>query len=95
MKSEKVILFDGVGLYQKEEKMGTFLKYVFYLVLIIVIYLVGKGIYQGEINEKTTVGEVADTVESGAVQMAKDGADSVKEEIKDYQEHPKEEIKVQ
>ena len=92
---EKVILFDGVGLYQKEEKMGTFLKYVFYLVLIIVIYLVGKGIYQGEINEKTTVGEVADTVESGAVQMAKDGADSVKEEIKDYQEHPKEEIKVQ
>ena len=95
MKLEKVILFDGVGLYQKEEKMGTFLKYVFYLVLIIVIYLVGKGIYQGEINEKTTVGEVADTVESGAVQMAKDGADSVKEEIKDYQEHPKEEIKVQ
>ena len=95
MKSEKVILFDGVGLYLKEEKMGTFLKYVFYLVLIIVIYLVGKGIYQGEINEKTTVGEVADTVESGAVQMAKDGADSVKEEIKDYQEHPKEEIKVQ
>ena len=75
--------------------MGTFLKYVFYLVLIIVIYLVGKGIYQGEINEKTTVGEVADTVESGAAQMAKDGADSVKEEIKDYQEHPKEEIKVQ
>ena len=75
--------------------MGTFLKYVFYLVLIIVIYLVGKGIYQGEINEKTTVGEVADTVESGAVQMAKDGADSVKEKIKDYQEHPKEEIKVQ
>ena len=70
---EKVILFDGVGLYQKEEKMGTFLKYVFYLVLIIVIYLVGKGIYQGDINEKTTVGEVADTVESGAAQMAKDG----------------------
>ncbi len=95
MKSEKVILFDGVGLYQKEEKMGTFLKYVFYLVLIIVIYLVGKGIYQGEINEKTTVGEVADTVESGAAQMAKDGANSVKAEIKDYQEHPKEEIKVQ
>ena len=95
MKSGKILLFDGVGLYLKEEKMGTFLKYVFYLVLIVVIYLVGKGIYQGEINEKTTVGEVADTVESGAVQMAKDGADSVKEEIKDYQEHPKEEIKVQ
>ena len=78
MKLEKVILFDGVGLYQKEEKMGTFLKYVFYLVLIIVIYLVGKGIYQGEINEKTTVGEVADTVESGAAQMAKScGVDAV------------------
>ena len=95
MKSGKILLFDGVGLYQKEEKMGTFLKYVFYLVLIIVIYLVGKGIYQGEINEKTTVGEVADTVESGAAQMAKDGTNAVKKEIKDYQEHPKEEIKVQ
>ena len=50
--------------------MGTFLKYVFYLILIIVIYLVGKGIYDGDITEKTTVGQVVDTVETGAAQMA-------------------------
>ena len=37
--------------------MGTLLKYIFYIILIIVIYLVGRGIYEGQINETTTVGE--------------------------------------
>ncbi len=45
--------------------MGTFLKYLFYLVLIIVIYLVGKGIYEGNIDRDTTVGEVVEQVEVG------------------------------
>ncbi len=75
--------------------MGTFLKYVFYLILIIVIYLVGKGIYDGDITEKTTVGQVVDTVETGAAQMAKDSGNAVKEEIQDYQKQPKKEIKIQ
>ena len=75
--------------------MGTFLKYVFYLILIVVIYLVGKGIYDGDITEKTTVGQVVDTVETGAAQMAKDSGNAVKEEIQDYQKQPKKEIKIQ
>ncbi len=75
--------------------MGTFLKYVFYLILIIVIYLVGKGIYDGDITEKTTVGQVVDTVETGAAQMAKESSNAVKEEIQDYQAQPKKEIKIQ
>ncbi|MBP3346484.1 MAG: hypothetical protein J6L86_05600 [Alphaproteobacteria bacterium] len=75
--------------------MGTFLKYVFYLILIIVIYLVGKGIYDGDITEKTTVGQVVDTVETGAAQMAKDSGNAVKEEIQDYQAQPKKDIKIQ
>ena len=75
--------------------MGTFLKYVFYLILIIVMYLVGKGIYDGDITEKTTVGQVVDTVETGAAQMAKDSGNAVKEEIQDYQAQPKKDIKIQ
>ena len=30
--------------------MGTILKYIFYIALIIIIYLVGKGIFEGSIN---------------------------------------------
>ena len=39
--------------------MGTILKYIFYIALIIIIYLVGKGIFEGSINETTTVGLAA------------------------------------
>ncbi len=74
--------------------MGTFLKYVFYLILIIVIYLIGKGIYDGNITEKTTVGQVVDTVGTGAAQMAKDSGNAIKEEIQDYQAQPKKDIKI-
>lgn len=57
--------------------MGTFLKYVIYAILIVVLYLVGKGIYDGAINEQTTVGEVVDQVGEGSKQMAKDGVDAI------------------
>ncbi len=75
--------------------MGTFLKYVFYLVLIVVIYLVGKGIYDGQINEQTTVGEVTQQVETGAADMAEKTKDAVVEKINDYQNAPKKEIVVE
>ena len=55
--------------------MGTLLKYVIYAILIVVLYLVGKGIYDGAINEQTTVGEVVDQVGEGSKQMAKDSVD--------------------
>lgn len=57
--------------------MGTFLKYLFYLILIIVIYLVGKGIYDGTIDKQTTVGSVVEQVDTGAKQMAKDAGDAI------------------
>ena len=58
--------------------MGTILKYIFYIALIIIIYLVGKGIFEGSINETTTVGQVVDDVKSGAADMAADVADTTK-----------------
>lgn len=57
--------------------MGTFFKYVIYAILIVVLYLVGKGIYDGAINEQTTVGEVVDQVGEGSKQMAKDSVDAI------------------
>lgn len=74
--------------------MGTFLKYLFYIALIVVIYLVGKGVYEGQINEKTTVGEVVSDVKSGTKDMIKEGVQATETAVDNYKEAPKEEIKV-
>ena len=42
--------------------MSTILIYIFYIALIIIIYLVGKGIFEWIINETTTVGKLVDAV---------------------------------
>ena len=78
----------------KGERNGYILKYLFYLVLIIVIYLVGRGIYEGNIDKQTTVGEVVDQVESGSKQMMQDTGDAVENAIDDYKNAPKREINV-
>lgn len=75
--------------------MGTFLKYLFYLILIIVIYLVGKGIYEGNIDKETTVGQVVNQVESGTRQMAKDTSDAVENAVDEYKAAPKKDVVVQ
>ena len=86
--------------------MGTLLKYIFYLILIIVIYLVGRGIYEGQINETTTVGEVVGDVGRGTkeivkkgvdatVNAAEDAADTSKEKANDYETAPKNKIVVE
>ncbi len=62
--------------------MGTFLKYIFYIILIVVVYLVGRGIYEGSINEQTTVGSVVEQVGEGSRQLATDGADAMQKVIK-------------
>lgn len=85
--------------------MGTLLKYIFYIVLVIVIYLVGRGIYEGQINEATTVGEVMDDVGQGTKNIVKKGVDATvdatddaidatKEKAADYDAAAKKQIKV-
>lgn len=49
--------------------MGTILKYIFYLALILVVYLVGKDLYQGKINNNTTVGQVKTDIKQGSQQL--------------------------
>lgn len=56
--------------------MGTILKYLFYIILIIVLYLVGRGIYEGQITETTTVGEVMSEVGAGTKDIVKKGVDA-------------------
>ncbi len=72
--------------------MGTFLKYVFYLVLIVVVYLIGRGIYEGSITEDTTVGSVAEQVDMGSKEMMKNAENMVEEAVQDYKSAPKKEI---
>lgn len=62
--------------------MGTFLKYLFYLILLVVIYLVGRGIYDGDITKQTTVGSVMEQVGDGSKQLATDGANAVEDAMK-------------
>lgn len=74
--------------------MGTFLKYLFYIVLVVVIYLVGKGVYEGQINEKTTVGEVVRDVEAGTKNMIKEGVAETDNTMENYEKTPKKEVKM-
>ncbi|MBE6443100.1 MAG: hypothetical protein E7020_00325 [Alphaproteobacteria bacterium] len=57
--------------------MGTFFKYLIYLLVIIVLYLVIKGCYDGSINSQTTVGNVASQVSQGTQEMATNAANVV------------------
>lgn len=66
--------------------MGTILKYLFYIFLIIVIYLLGVGFYEGTINKDSTVGEVTQDVAEGTKDMVKDGYNATKDAIKDVAE---------
>ena len=98
-------LYSSVKPFEKEPKMGTLLKYIFYIILIIVIYLVGRGIYEGQINETTTVGEVVSDVGQGTkeivkkgvdatVNAAEDATDAAKAKADDYKAVPKRDIVV-
>ena len=57
--------------------MGTFLKYLVLILILVALFIVGKGIYDGSITSDTTVGSVANQVDAGAKTMARDAADAV------------------
>ena len=62
--------------------MRTVIKYVFYLVLIAILYIVISAMYDGSINKSTTVGEVGTEIKTGAEKMVSDTADSIKDVVK-------------
>ena len=57
--------------------MGTFFKYLIYLLVIIALYIVVKGCYDGTINSQTSVGDVASQVTQGTKNIAEDAANAI------------------
>ncbi len=60
--------------------MGTLLKYIFYIIIILLIYLVAKDIYDGKINQDTTVREMGTTLEQQSQKIVKDGVETIEKE---------------
>lgn len=60
--------------------MGTLLKYIFYIIIILLIYLVAKDIYDGKINQDTTVREMGTTLEQQSQKIVKDGVAAIEKE---------------
>ncbi len=58
--------------------MGTFLKYMLYVLLIIVLYAVVKGFYDGKINSSTTLGNVVEQVDQETKNIANEAMDEIK-----------------
>ncbi|MBQ7659969.1 MAG: hypothetical protein IJS26_04440 [Alphaproteobacteria bacterium] len=61
--------------------MGTFLKYVLYAFIIVAIYFVIAGFYEGKLDKNSTIGEMADHVTSNTENAIKDGYQSTKDAV--------------
>ena len=64
--------------------MGTFLKYVIYIALIIAAYFIIQGVWEDKITEDSTVKEVVNQVGTGVDNAAQNAAQAV-QNIKDSQ----------
>ncbi len=74
--------------------MGSFLKYLLYLIVLIAVYLLGKGIFDGQITTKSTVGQVASNVEEGAGKLVNDGVNAAENAVGNYVRAPKKDIEL-
>lgn len=63
--------------------MGTILKFLFYIVLVVLIYLVARDIMGGKITEKTTIGEALSDVDTGIDEIIDDKLTKMNSEIDD------------
>ncbi|MBO4285158.1 MAG: hypothetical protein J5895_02885 [Alphaproteobacteria bacterium] len=61
--------------------MGSFLKYVLYAFIIVAIYFVIAGFYEGKLDKNSTIGEMADHVTSNTENAIKDGYQSTKDAV--------------
>ena len=59
----------------------SFLKYLIYIVLAIVLYIVAKGFYDGSITGSTTVDEVGAKINSETRNMAETATDAVEKSM--------------
>lgn len=66
--------------------MGTVIKYIIYVLIIIALYIVGKGLYTGSITNSTTIGDVAVQIDNGTREIARDTANAVNEAVDDVKQ---------
>ncbi|MBR2299104.1 MAG: hypothetical protein IJ870_00840 [Alphaproteobacteria bacterium] len=79
--------------------MGTILKYLFYALIILAIYFLGVGFYQGTIHKESTISDVANHITSNTKETLKEGYETTKdavqggiEELKDEGQEAEEEV---
>lgn len=73
--------------------MGTIVKYIVYILIIIVIYLLGVGFYEGTFNSNSTVGEVSSDVAQSTKEIIDDGYQATKRVVKTGYDSTKESVK--
>jgi uncharacterized protein (UPF0333 family) len=61
--------------------MDTMLKYLFYLALIFIVYLIIAGFYEGKISKNSTIGEVAGEVSDNAKRIISETYDKAEGEV--------------
>lgn len=67
-----------ITVLERRKGMGTFLKYILYILLIIVLYAVVKGFYDGKINRSTTISGVVEQVDQETRNIANETMDEIK-----------------
>ncbi len=61
--------------------MGTFLKYVIYALIIVAIYFLGVGFYEGTLNKDSSISEMSEHVTSNTKEMVGEGYQKTKDAI--------------
>ena len=62
--------------------MKTLFKYLFYLIIIAILYIVISAVYDGKINSSTTMEEVRAQVSTDAKKIVTDTANAVENAVK-------------
>lgn len=60
--------------------MDTILKYIFYIALIFIIYLIVAGFYEGKISKNSTISDVTSEVSTNAKKIITNTYDDAKTE---------------
>jgi len=61
--------------------MGSFLKYVVYALVIVALYFVAAGFYEGKLDEHSTIGEMTDHITSNTKEVIEDGYETTKDAV--------------
>lgn len=61
--------------------MVTLFKYIFYIILVALIYVIGKDIYDGKINEDTSVLQVGNDIATDTKSTIENGIKKLEQEI--------------